>query len=385
MAEGRQNLAARPPAAGAAVFLGEVIRAAGRRLMGLPAPHPRGAVEGPGPPRFRVLYALEKFPQLSQAYIRAEIACARRWGAHVEVWSQGTPPSPYPNPVPVHRGPLEAAIERVAPQVVHVHWLHKACEFRQAVGRAGVPMTVRGHNFDNGLERVAVLNGDPAVRGIYLFPHFATACPAGLDKVRPLPVAFDPALYHPGPPKDPRLVFRAAPSLPAKDLELFLRVAKRLSGHRFVLAVARTPGTYADTLADYNRSLGNPVDLRINLSHEEVAKISKEAAVYLHTDALTEPFGMPVSIAEAMATGSYVVARRCAASEAYVGDAGRLYDTEVEAEALVRETEGWSDERWARARMAAIDRAYRHFAGDSALRPLFDDWTRVAVVPSRLE
>ena len=28
--------------------------------------------------RLRVLYALEKYPQLSQSYIRAEIACARR-------------------------------------------------------------------------------------------------------------------------------------------------------------------------------------------------------------------------------------------------------------------------------------------------------------------
>src|SRR5262245_19103131 len=130
MAEVRQDLRARSS-------LVEGIWVAGRRILGLPDAPPRGTVEEPGPPRLRVLYALEKYPQLSQAYIRAEIACARRWGAHVEVWSEATPPSPYPSPVPVHRGPLEAAIERVAPQVVHVHWLNKACEFRQAVGRAG--------------------------------------------------------------------------------------------------------------------------------------------------------------------------------------------------------------------------------------------------------
>jgi glycosyltransferase involved in cell wall biosynthesis len=332
-----------------------------------------------------VLYALEKYPQLSQAYIRAEIACARRWGAHVEVWSQGEPPSPYPSAVPVHRGSLAEAIERVSPQVVHVHWLHSACEFRHAVGNAGLPLTVRGHNFDHADERVGVLNADPTVRGIYLFPHFAATLPASLDKVRPLPVAFDPALYHPGPRQDRRLVFRAAPSLPAKDLELFLHVAQRLPSRRYVLAVARTPGNYADTLAEYNRTLANPVDLRINLSHEEVAAISKQSAIYLHTDALTEPFGMPVSIAEAMATGNYIVARRSPACEAFVGDAGSLYDTEDEAEALLRETESWSDERWERARRTAIERANRHFAGDTALRPLFDDWARFAAPSTRLD
>src|SRR5258708_2574103 len=78
--------------------------------------------------RLRVLYALEKYPQLSQSYIRAEIACARRWGAHVEVWSEGTPPSPYPSAVPLHRGALEDAIADVGPHVIHTHWLHKACD-----------------------------------------------------------------------------------------------------------------------------------------------------------------------------------------------------------------------------------------------------------------
>ena len=177
-------------------------------------------------------------------------------------------------------------------------------------------------------------------------------------------------------------MLRAAPRLAAKDLELFLHVAVRLPNHRFVLAVARTPGAYADTLADYNSSLGNPVDLRINLSHEEVATISREAAIYLHTDALTEPFGMPISIIEAMATGSYVVTRRCPGSEVVVGDAGGFYDTATEAEALIRETEGWSEERWMRVRMTAIDRAYQHFTGDTQLRPLFEDWARLAAVPA---
>ena len=332
----------------------------------------------------RVLYALEKYPQLSQSYIRAEIACARRWGAHVEVWSEGTPPPPYPSAVPLHRGALEDAIADVGPHVIHTHWLHKACDFREAARRAGVPLTVRGHNFDHDTERVATLDADPAVLGIYLFPHFAAAFP-GLAKVRALPVAFDPVLYHPGPPKDRRLVLRAGPSLPSKDLELYLRVARRFPRHLFVLAVARTPGDYADTLAEHNRSLGSPVDLHINLSHEEVAAIAQTAAIGFHTDALTEPFGMPVSIAEAMATGCYVLARGCAASQAYVGDAGRVYDTESEAEALIRETESWTDERWARARLKAIERAQLLFAGDVALRPLFEDWARLVAVPARLE
>src|SRR5205823_10098395 len=107
---------------------------------------------------------------------------------------------------------------------------------------------------------------------------------------------------------------------------------------------------------EFNRSLGDPVELRVDPPYEEVQAVVGEAAIYLHTSTLEEPYAMPISIAEAMATGSFVIARRCPQSAEYVGDAGALYDSEEEASALLRETASWPAERWARAREASIDR-----------------------------
>ena len=328
--------------------------------------------------RIRVLYALESFPQLSQSYIRAEISCLTRAGAHVEVWSERQPPSRYETRVLVHRGSLERAIRRVRPDIVHVHWLHKALLFRDAIDRLGKRMTVRGHNFDHDLERVAALQDDPVVSAIYLYPHLAKACPEHWTKVQPMPVAFDPALYHPETSKDRRLVVRAGPSLPEKDLESFVRLATLLPKHRFVMAVARTRGNYSDALAEFNRCAKRPVDLHFNLDHEAAAALVGEATVYFYTNSLTEPFGMPVSIVEAMATGGYVLTPRCPGAEAMVGEAGACYDTVEEAAKLIAATETWSDAKWRGVRHCAIERAYRMYCGRTVFGRLLSDWCRLA-------
>ncbi|WP_217551054.1 hypothetical protein, partial [Pantoea sp. GbtcB22] len=70
---------------------------------------------------------------------------------------------------------------------------------------------------------------------------------------------------------------------------------------------------------------------------------------------------MPVSIAEAMATGAVVFGRRCAAAESYIGYAGQCYDDEDQAVQLVNATAEWSDEQWRQASKRAIDRAYGQF------------------------
>ena len=84
------------------------------------------------------------------------------------------------------------------------------------------------------------------------------------------------------------------------------------------------------------------------------------------------------SIVEAMATGSWVLARRCPGATTYVGAAGSLYDAEDDAVALVEETVGWDTERWRRARVAAVERAYGMYADSAVLRPVLDDWLRLA-------
>jgi glycosyltransferase involved in cell wall biosynthesis len=328
----------------------------------------------------RVLYAVWHYPQLTESYIRWEIACMRRWGVHVEVWSQlGSPPAPFASDVPIHHGCLAAAIARVRPHLVHVHWLHSAVQYGRQIARAGLPLTVRAHGFEVSRKLVATLERHSAVRHVYLFPHMAQRFVRS-SKVRAMSAAFNGDLFYPSAQKDKRLVLRAAAGLRSKDLQTFFDVARRCRSHRFVLVLGRCNGQerYLDELVSRNRALGNLIDLRINLDAEDVAALTREAGIYLHTHGLVAPYGMPVSIAEAMATGSYVLGRRCPAAKGYIGGAGHLYDDAGRAAELIQSTLSWSDERWRAIALAAVERAYRHYCDHDVFRPMLMDWLRIA-------
>jgi glycosyltransferase involved in cell wall biosynthesis len=328
----------------------------------------------------RVLYAVWHYPQLTETYIRWEIECMRRWGVHVEVWSElESPAAPFVTDVPVHHGSLATAIARSRPHLVHVHWLHSALQYGGAIRKAGLPLTVRGHGFEVTRRRVMALQRSRTVQAIYVFPHLARSFPS-LNKVRPMTAAFNGDLFYPGPRKDRRLVVRTGSALPTKDVQTFFDVARSCPEHRFVLVLGRCNEheRFLEKVEAYNHKLGNPVELRINQPVEQVAALVREAGIYLHTHGLAAPYGMPISIAEAMATGSYVIGRRCRASEAYIGNAGRIYGSAAEAAEQIQRTMQWSDEQWQRAQSRAVERAYRHFADIHVLRPMLEDWRRIA-------
>jgi hypothetical protein len=304
----------------------------------------------------------------------------RRLGVDVTVWRSEPPAAPFESEVPVRDGDLGELLQEIRPHVVHVHWLDQALRFKDTVAAAGIPLTVRGHGFEFSSERLAALEADPAVHGIYLFPHLVPRGLSAGSKVRQMSAAFEPDRYRPSAAKDPRLVVRAAAGIPTKDLDAFIRIAARCPRHRFVLAVARAVRVeaFVDELQAVNAAHGHPVDLRVDLQHDEVATLLGTAGVYLHTHGLTAPYGMPMSIAESMATGAYVLARRCPASEAYVGDAGRCWSTEDEVVDLIHETERWDEARWAAARLASVERAFARHADLRVLRPLLDHWVALA-------
>jgi glycosyltransferase involved in cell wall biosynthesis len=337
------------------------------------------------PLKVRVLYVLWHYPQLSESYVRAEIAGLRRRGFEIEVWAETAGCAPFAAEVPIHRGDLADVLARVRPDVVHTHWLGQALTYREVIARAGLRLTVRAHGFEFDPGVVHALAADPAVAGIFLFPHLAAQVTDAGPKVRAMPVCFDPERYPPATRKDPRLVVRVAAGLPTKAIDHVFEVAQACPQHRVVLAVVRANQhePFVDRLVARNRALGNPVELRIDLQHEAVAALVGEAGLYLHTHGLGEPYGMPISIAEAMATGCHVIARRCPPAEAYVGDAGCCYDTPAEAAAAVRDTATWDEARWEHARRTAVNRAYGCFADIPVLQPLVDEL--VVIASSRRE
>jgi glycosyltransferase involved in cell wall biosynthesis len=327
----------------------------------------------------RVLYSLEEYPQRSETYIRWEIDCMRRFGVEIEVHvRRPRAGSPYASDVPVHHGSLEAAIHRFQPDVVHAHWLHVAAESAQSVLRTGRTMTVRGHSFEHVPELLARAHDHEAVEKLYLFPHFAEQVQSG--KVRAMDVAIDCEMYPPEP-KDRRLVLRTAAGLPTKDIAIFLETALLCTEHRFVLALTTVLGheAFLAELVEENRRLGEPVELLLDVDTEVLAESVRRAGIYMHTsDVRAHRYGRPISVAEALCAGAYVIARDDPDARSFVGPRAGFYRSAEQASALIHETADWSDDVWEAVRRENSERAHRDWADVRVLRPLLDHWTVIA-------
>lgn len=328
----------------------------------------------------RVLYMLDHYPQLSESYVEAEIRYMRRRGVHVEVWSEIEPVSPFPTDVPVHRGELAAAMAAALPDILHVHWLGSAARYLPTLAGAGLPITVRAHGFDYKADLARRLAAIPQVSRVFLFPHQADALEAASDKIRTVRVAFDTRLFAPALRKDPRLVVRTAAGLPTKDLDLVLRLARRLASHKFMLVMSRCnlQEAFVDEISRLKEQMGSPAEIVVDMPREEVARLVGEAGIYLHTCSPRTRYGMPVSICEAMATGAWILDRRGGAAAGYIGPAGALYDGEEDAARLIQATTRWSEEEWRRARLRSVERAFSLHADETALLPILDEWIAIA-------
>ncbi len=324
----------------------------------------------------RVLYAVWHYPQLSESYVRTEIRGVRQLGVEVEVWSEEGVAAPFESEVPVRRGDFSEAIAQFKPDLIHTHWLHMAEKFGPLMKKANLPLTVRGHGFEFSTEIVSRLDKNKQVHGVYIFPHHADRCRSTSRKVRPMQVAFDPELYYPCEEKDRRLVMRTGCALPTKDYATFFEIARLCPDHHFLLVLCRAylKEDYLDEVIRMNREFGDPVEIKINVQHEELSQLMRRAGIYVHTANPNEPFGMPISISEAMATGSYIIGRQLPPSALYIGEAGKLYNTPEEAANLIHETTKWNDSEWNRIHMNSIDRAFGNFANVKVLQPLVDHW-----------
>ena len=326
----------------------------------------------------RVLVAVWNYPQLSETYISAEIGFALGRGVDVRVWSTIARHPDHAPQCRVHRGTLAAAIADFAPDVVHFHYLVNAVGHLDEVP-PGIPVTVRGHSFDWSPGLCWRVLTHPSVRRVYLFPHFASLT-GDVIKTRPLPVAYDSSLHLPRAGKDRRLVVRTAAGLPTKGLDDFFAVARLAPDHRFVLAVARCGGAddYVDELSRRGGKGPGKVEVLVDVPCRKAAELVAGAGIYLEThDPLGHAFGMPVSMAEAWATGSHVLTPDVPAARAYAGGTGALYRDPAEAARLVKETLAWGDGRWEGAARAALERA-RAFRDDAVLPALIADWTDMA-------
>ena len=324
------------------------------------------------------------WPQLSETYIETELRFMLRMGVHVEVWGETITQRPSPVDVPVHTGPLADAVAKARPDILHVHWLNFALQQQQAVEALGLPITARIHGFEFTPQSLKAAFLWQNLRAIYGFPHHVAAAPKLDSRLRMVRSAFDTELFKPYAEKDRRLVVRTAPGLPSKDIPMFFEIAKRLPDHRFVLTVVTCQNreAYVEELKEEWRRSGTPAELKIDLPRAEVVSLVEQAGIYLHTSRVGDeehatPPGNPISIAEAMATGAYVLVRKVAPHVAYVGDAGTSYRDLSDAAGKIAATTAWTDREWRDAWERSVDRAFKFHADELALRPIFDDWIAI--------
>ena len=339
----------------------------------------RRAVGQPGD-GLRVLAAEWHYPQVTESYIEADIQGLLAVGAEVEVWCEDVGAVTYPESVPVHRGSLEAAIEAANPDVVLTHWLISGLDYREIIRASGIPHAIRAHGFDVEPADVEALAREPDVV-VHLPPQYAARW-AGHPRVVTNTVGFDPRRYAPTVDKDRRLVARVVAGLLTKDVEVFFETAKRCPHHRFVMGVGRTYGGefIVDQILEMAAERETPAEVRTDLAPDEAAALVHSAGIYLHTHGTEKPFGMPISIAESMATGCFTIVRDLPGAAGYLGQAGALYrgatieERADAAAALVDSTRFWSDEQWHAAAMASVDNAWTRFAADLVAAELVDVW-----------
>jgi glycosyltransferase involved in cell wall biosynthesis len=340
----------------------------------------REAVGQPGA-GLRVLLAEWHFPQLTETYIQSDVVGLCALGVTVEAWSEEEVEVPYEPGIPVHRGSLAAAVEAFRPDLVLSHWLHVGRDHRATTRALGVPHAVRGHGFDHDEAVIDELCREPGLV-VHLFPHLG-AKRAGHPAVSIDPVGFDPARVKPSvDTKDRRLVLRIAAGLLTKDLDVFFHTAARCPDHRFVLVLGHSYQVAERTEVIRARAaeLDAPVDVRVDLPHAEAAALTEQAGVYLHTHGEDHPVGMPVSIAESMATGAYVLARDLPGVAGYGRDGVALYrgatveERADHAAALINATLAWDEPRWRAAGRAALDVAWVHHPADLVAARLLEVW-----------
>jgi glycosyltransferase involved in cell wall biosynthesis len=336
----------------------------------------------------RVLLAEWHYPQVTETYIAALVQGLVALGAEVAVWSEDEVAVPYPSSVPVHRGELATAIESFAPHVVVTSWLHLGAQFREITRPLGIPHVVRTHGFEYVPETLERLLADDGVL-VHTFPHLVPPTAVGHPRLVVTPTFFDDDRYRPSPHKDPRLVVRTAAGLLTKDLDTFLLAANECPEHRFVLVLGHVLRVEHRTEAVIERKheLGSRCEIRVDLQHDEVAALLSEAGIYLHTHGTDHPVSMPMSIAEAMATGCWVLGRDLPGMADYIGPTGALYTGASPAERataaaeLINRSAGWSAARWAEVAMRASDQAYERHASRDVVTGMVASWRRAFDLP----
>jgi hypothetical protein len=296
----------------------------------------------------RILVVLERYPQISETYIRTELnVLSQDYDLAVisTAYSQGV----YDGHLPFHH--LETITDMLAaarlfqPHILHTHYLHEATVLHHLAEQLQIPYTVRTHSYD-------VLNKDPdylarftgminsdLCLGLLAFPFVRPLLEAvgfHADKIIDcFPVVDVQAFMNRSPNGEG--VMNTGACLPKKDMSKFFELALKVPGRPFSLYAVNYD---LHKLQELNRSMGSPVliaDPPIQPQYMPAEYKKNQWLVYTaHPRILT--VGWPMAIAEAQAAGVGVCMPHIRPElRTYLGDGAFLFDTYDEVARHIRQ------------------------------------------------
>ncbi|KAA3633672.1 MAG: PqqD family peptide modification chaperone [Proteobacteria bacterium] len=328
----------------------------------------RADVAGPAV-RPRILFLLTRFPQLSETYIKTEIAALRddydiavvafedsnlRYRNHHPYRVARVRGNTMQDDISDAHGALAAAIEEFRPDILHTHYLNNVPIVAQMAERFDTAFTVRAHSYDvmarefrtavgDGkprpgafLGRVSHLLNDDRCLGALTFPYtlpaFATA---GVhdDKVIPCYPVVDFSAFYDRSPNDEGFL-NVEPCLPKKAVTDFIDLARLMPGSRFSLYGM---GHQIDSVKAYNRDAGSPVTIEDTVEPEHMPAVYKQHDWLIYTASFNNGnVGWPLAVFEAQAAGLGVCIANLHPHVAdQLGGGGFVYDAIGEVPAIV--------------------------------------------------
>ena len=285
----------------------------------------------------RVLYLLDRYPQISETYIEVEIErVARRH--EVAIAAIGSPDMEREHHRPFIRlgntrpETLTELVRRVRPDIVHGHYLTIAPALHFLARVAGVFFTLRTHSFDvlqsdyiANSATVRYLN-DSLCRGVLCFPFAVDRLRgAGIDarKVHPCWPVVDIGRFRNREPNGDA-VMNSGAALPKKAMTDFVDLAAKLPQVRFDLY---SLGYNTATIAEHARLGGKPVNILSVQPEAMPAEYKKHRWLVYTASKAINTVGWPMSVAEAQASGVGVLMQNIRPDlQEYVGP-GYLFDT----------------------------------------------------------
>lgn len=332
----------------------------------------------------KILYAVYHYKQLSESYIDWEMDHLLKLGADIEVFSEmTTAPSPCPTDIKIHYN-LTDAINNFKPDIIHIHWLY-VCDkhYNTITNICDIPITIRIHGFDFNINMIKKFQKCKNIKYIFGYEH-TNKLLDDMSKIIISRVPINPSIHYSDLSiNNKRNVLRVGAGLLTKNLELYIEVANMLPQFNFTLCIIRCHNLeyVCDDFVKMNNMLGGKCKIYINEPRENISNMMRESNIYLHTTNPAIPVGQPVSIAEAMTCGNYILARNTIGSAEYIGSdticsSGKLYDTKEELISLLQETLDWDDMKWLEIKNNSIYNSQKYLP-NNALKNLIDSFLTI--------